>query len=142
MALEVKFDEDEIISGINVTPLVDVAFVVLIIFIVTASILLKDNIPINLPESQSADEASRGMVNLAITEQGKIFVNGTETTLEKMDDLVAEAREAARKQGFPPRAFVSADVKAQYGVFARVIDNLRLLEIYDIALDTQPVEVK
>ena len=52
--------EDDIISGINVTPLVDIILVVLIIFIVTASLVLRNNIPVELPQAQSAEKSLEG----------------------------------------------------------------------------------
>lgn len=141
MALQTQPDQDEIITGINVTPLVDVAFVVLIIFIVTASMVLKDNIPVQLPQAQSAEDAGQGLINIAITAQGAVYINGKPGSLEALPAAVADARARVGSSGRPVTAFVSADVKAEYGVFAGVIDRLRLEGVVDIALDTQPVEL-
>ena len=141
MALQTRSDQDEIITGINVTPLVDVAFVVLIIFIVTASMVLKDSIPVQLPQAQSAEDAGQGLLNIAITGEGAIYINGKTGSIEVLPAAVAEARERAEASGRQVTAFVSADVKAAYGVFAGVVDRLRLEGVVDIALDTQPVEL-
>jgi biopolymer transport protein ExbD len=131
-------DDDEPISGINVTPLVDVVLVLLIIFIVTASFLLKSAIPIELPASATAEQRPQSLVAVTVSRGGEIFVNGTPGTF---DDLrVAVERAAAAKGGDlrAVEAFVSADVGAQYGLFARVIDRLRLQGVTSIALDTRP----
>lgn len=141
MALQTRSDQDEIITGINVTPLVDVAFVVLIVFIVTASMVLKDNIPVQLPQARSAEDAGQGLLNIAITSEGAVYINGKPGSVEALPAAIERARERAQASGRQVTAFVSADVKAEYGVFAGVVDRLRLEGVVDIALDTQPVEL-
>jgi len=137
-----SYETDDIISGINITPLVDIVLVILVIFIVTASYVLKSEIPVDLPRAQSAEASTGGLLNLAITRDGEIFLNGQPVTLEGLDAQVAEQKGQADREGKKVSAFVSADVRAQYGAFAAVLDRLRLQGIADIALDTQPVEEK
>ena len=69
-------DHDEIISGINVTPLVDIVLVILIIFIMTASVIFKSGIPMDLPQAQTAEEKAAGLLNLGISEAGVLYING------------------------------------------------------------------
>jgi len=136
-------DSDDVISGINVTPLVDVILVVLIIFIVTASVILRSSIPVELPEARTAEEATTGLLNLGITREGKLFINGRPGELEQLPRVVKEARARAAQDGRKTvSAFVSADIKAQYGLFAQVVDRLRLEGVTDIALDTKPGELR
>jgi biopolymer transport protein TolR len=134
-------DQDEIISGINVTPLVDVILVILIIFIMTASIIFKNEIPIDLPRAQSSEQAVSGLLNVGIDRQGQIYINGRRGQISDLPRIVSELRRGAGS-GAAPKAFVSADVAAQYGIFASVVDRLRLEGIVDIALDTQPGTVE
>lgn len=138
MTLQLHSDEDEIVSGINVTPMVDVAFVVLIVFIVTASLVLKDNIPIDLPKAESGERLEAGLLNLSITADGQIFINGKPGSVDELPRAVERSRAAAQAQRRQVSAFVAADVQARYGIFARVVDKLRVLGVTDIALDTQP----
>lgn len=134
-------DGDEVISGINVTPLVDVILVVLIIFIVTASVILRSSIPVELPRAASAESSTSGLLNVAIAKDGGLFINGARAaSLEALPKAVADARGAARERGGRLSAFVSADVGAPYGLFARVVDRLRLEGVTEVALDTQPQE--
>ncbi len=58
--------DDDIISGINVTPLVDIILVVLIIFIVTASLVLRHNIPVELPQAQTGEQSVDGLPALEV----------------------------------------------------------------------------
>jgi biopolymer transport protein ExbD len=140
MAASMQSDSDDIISGINVTPLVDIVLVVLIIFIVTASFVLRHNVPVNLPEAKTAEASTAGLINVAVTEEGQIFLNGKPGELEQIDALVREAQVKVEAEGGKVSAFISADVKAKYGSFAKVLDRLRLAGVVDIALDTQPVD--
>lgn len=133
-------DNDEIISGINVTPLVDVVLVILIIFIMTASVILRHEIPVDLPKAQSAEETTSGLLNVGIGKDGQVYLNGKAGTLAELPAAVKIARQKAATKGSRLRAFVSADVKAAYGKFARVVDRLRILGVTDIALDTAPEE--
>jgi len=140
MALKIEDDRDELITGINVTPLVDVAFVVLIIFIVTASLVLKDNIPVDLPEAETGEKTNPGLLNVAITATGQIHINGKPASLAALPRAVEEARSEARRRGRQVSAFIAADVNSEYGAFASVVDRLRALGVTDVALDTKPAE--
>jgi len=133
--------DDDLISGINVTPLVDVTLVVLIIFIVTASFLLKSAIPLDLPQAQTGQEAAASLLTVAIAADGGVYLNGERASVADIPAAVAETRARARAAGEtkPLSAFVSADVAADYGRFAAVVDRLRLEGVYEIAMDTQPV---
>jgi len=133
--------DDDIISGINVTPLVDIILVVLIIFIVTASLVLRSNVPVELPKAQTAEQSVEGLINLAVTSDGELYLNGRPGTLDDIPDLVGQARQKAGQTGGKVSAFISADVNARYGKFAEVLDRLRLEGVADIALDTKPPEL-
>ncbi|RME24938.1 MAG: biopolymer transporter ExbD [Deltaproteobacteria bacterium] len=140
MAASGSGDEEDIISGINVTPLVDIVLVILIIFMVTASLVMRTNVPVELPKAMSAEQSAQGLINLAVTRDGKLYANGRPAELEDIPALVAEARRKAAESGAKVTAFISADVGTPYGRFATVLDRLRVEGVTDIALDTQPVE--
>ena len=133
---------DEPITAINVTPLVDIILVVLIIFIVTASLVLRSNVPVELPKAQTAEQSVEGLINLAVTSDGEIYLNGRPGKLDDIPALVKQAREKVKQQGGQVSAFISADVNARYGKFAEVLDRLRLEGVADIALDTKPPELE
>jgi biopolymer transport protein ExbD len=129
--------DEELIGGVNITPIVDVCLTLLIVFIVTASSLVNQSMPVQLPKAATAESAPPSIVNIAITRDGSIFLNGQPGRLEDIARVVEEAR--ARVDGGARLAgFVSADVAAPYGRFAEAVDRLRLAGISDIALDTQP----
>jgi biopolymer transport protein ExbD len=130
--------DDEIISGINVTPLVDVVLVILIIFIMTASLIFRSEIPVKLPQAQSAESTPSGLLTVGINRSGQLYLNGKPGSLDDIPRAVATLKERSRRRKAPVRAFVSADIAARYGTFAQVVDRLRLEGVTDIALDTDP----
>ncbi len=134
-------DEDETISGINVTPLVDIVLVLLIIFIVTASFILRSSIPLDLPHAATSEESASGLMVVAIKKDGSLYINGRTATIDDLPARVRSAREKITKQGERLNVFVSADVGASYGRFAQVVDRLRLEGVTDVSMDTRPAEV-
>jgi len=130
-------EEGDLITGVNITPIVDVCLTLLIVFIVTASAMVNRSMPVQLPKAATAESAPPSILNVAISRTGEVFLNGAPGRLEDIPRAVEEAR--ARAGGEPRLAgFVSADVDAPYGRFAEAVDRLRLAGITDIALDTQP----
>lgn len=139
MAGTLNHDEDEIVSGINITPLVDVVLVLLVIFIVTASTLLRTSIPMELPKAATAEESTAGLLVVGVGEDGGLYLNGRRGTVEDIPAAVAEARAKATQPEDRLSVFVSADVAAPYGRFAEVVDRLRLAGVTDVAMDTSPI---
>ncbi len=90
MASQLGGSEDEPIAAINIVPLVDIILVVLIIFMVTAPMVLKPSIDINLPKSSSGDESPSTPVNIAISASGSLSLNGQQTTLDQIAAFAAK----------------------------------------------------
>ena len=135
--------EDELIGGVNITPIVDVCLTLLIVFIVTASSMVNRSMPVELPRAASAEASPPSILNVAIARDGQVFINGAPGRLEDLAAAVEAARARAAAQGGETRlaGFVSADVAAPYGRFAEAVDRLRLAGVAEIALDTQPAPV-
>lgn len=134
--------EDDLIGGVNVTPIVDVCLTLLVVFIVTASQVVNRSMPVTLPRAATSESAPPSILNVAIGRDGAVFLNGAPGRLEEIGAAVEAARARAAQAGAGPEAklagFVSADVEAPYGKFAEAVDRLRLAGVTDIALDTQP----
>ena len=134
--------DDDLIGGVNVTPIVDVCLTLLVVFIVTASQVVNRSMPVNLPKAASAESAPPSILNVAIARNGDVFINGAAARLTDIPREVEAARARAASAGAGAEVklagFVSADVDAPYGKFAEAVDQLRLAGVNDIALDTQP----
>jgi biopolymer transport protein TolR len=113
--------DEEMISGINVTPLVDIVLVLLIIFMVTATYIVREAIEVDLPRAAHAGEATGAALAVVLTRDGAIYVDGerrSEADLaRRARELVARDREA--------RAIISADRAALHGAVVRVIDIVK-----------------
>jgi biopolymer transport protein ExbD len=132
--------DDELIGGVNVTPIVDVCLTLLVVFIVTASQVVNRSMPVNLPRAASAESSPPSIINIAVARNGDLFINGAAAQLKDIAPEVEAARARAAANGLEARlaGFVSADVDAPYGKFAEAVDRLRVAGVSDIALDTQP----
>jgi biopolymer transport protein ExbD len=130
---------DELVTGVNITPIVDVALVLLVVFLVTSSLIVSKSIQVEVPRAATGTETSVGLLAFVVTSAGDLYVNGQPARLEEIAGAVTEARRRL-DPGQKLSAFVSADVAAPYGRFAEVVDRLRQVGVTDIALDTRPIE--
>jgi biopolymer transport protein ExbD len=130
--------EDDLVTGVNITPIVEVALVLLVVFVVTSSLILSKSIQVEVPRAATGTETAVGLLTLSVARTGDLYVNGQPATLGDISRAVAEAR-TRLPAGQTLSGFVSADVAAPYGRFAEVVDRLRLEGVTEIALDTKPL---
>ncbi len=126
----------DIIGGINVTPLVDVALVLLIIFIVTAKIIVMPAVPMDLPKAVQSEE-TQIIFSVLLPLQGPALLDGEPVP----DDaaLLQRAREAVAKDS-GLRAVINADSAVSHGRVIHVLDVLKTAGIIHIAFGTTPEE--
>ncbi|AKT40889.1 ExbD/TolR family protein [Chondromyces crocatus] len=134
MAASSNNNDDDIISGINVTPLVDVTLVLLIIFMVTAKIIVSQSLPMDLPKAAQGQEVQQ-IFGVDLHANGEIFVDGKKLPGE--EGLLPIAREAqARNQEL--RAVIRADTTVQHGRVIRALDLLKQAGVSKIAFGVTP----
>ncbi|MBN1207654.1 MAG: biopolymer transporter ExbD [Myxococcaceae bacterium] len=126
-------DDDEEITGINVTPLVDIVLVLLIIFMVTANFIVRETVEVDLPRAAHGGETVQGLVNVVLDKDGKLFYDGTEVAEDELARRVAEA--VAKDKD--TRAIISADQVLPYGRVMRLIDVVKGQGIAKFALNIQ-----
>src|SRR3979411_1638287 len=114
-------DEDDAITGINVTPLVDITLVLLIIFMVTATYIVKQTIEVELPRAAHGGETVSKTFSLVVTKDGKAYLNGAETD----DAGLVTAVRRARDNGEEVQAIVGADRNATHGTVTHLLDVLK-----------------
>ena len=125
-----------IISGINVTPLVDVMLVLLVIFIVTAKIIVTPAVPLDLPHAAHGEEV-QVVLSIIMPARGPILVDGA--PLPNEDALEDKARAAAA--GNPElRAVIQADGEVPHRRVVRVLDELKGAGITRVAFGALPDE--
>jgi biopolymer transport protein TolR len=114
-------DDNGPISSINVTPFVDVVLVLLVIFMVTAPLLMQDSIGIHLPKAASSDRKLNSKMGVAVTRQGQILLNGVLASPEMITARVAEALAKDPET----QALISADGDARHADVVRAIDLIK-----------------
>src|SRR6218665_2374073 len=125
-------DSDEVLSEINVTPLVDVMLVLLVVFIVTAP-LLTNSIPINLPKTEAVAPADqKDPLVVSIDAEGKLFINKDEIQPELMETSLidAKAKDAELK------VQLQADDQVDYGAVAKAMAAIERAGITKLAVIT------
>lgn len=130
--------DGEIIAGINVTPLVDVTLVLLIIFIVTAKIVVTPAVPLDLPRAAQSEEV-QVVFSVVLPTKGRTLVNG-EPVVED-GDLLRLAREAKTEHS-DLRAVINADGRVPHRRVMHVLDLLQQAGIARVAFGALPAEAE
>ena len=124
------------IAEINVTPFVDVMLVLLIIFMVTAPLLLA-GVPVDLPESSAgALDQDKKPVQLAIDQSGKVFLDDQEVMMTALPDRLARIAANSGKGKDSPQIFLRADKTLDYGRVMAVMGALNQAGLNRVALVT------
>ncbi len=126
-------DDDDLIVGINVTPLVDVVLVLLIIFMVTATYIVRASIEVDLPRAAHGGETTGTLLSVVITRDGDLYLDGVKRTEA---ELVERAKEAAAANP-EARAIIAADKGALHGAVVRVIDVVKGAGISRFAINIE-----
>jgi len=127
-------DEDGLISGINVTPLVDVTLVLLIIFMVTAKIIVSQGMPMDLPKAASGQNVQT-IFSVELTEDGKTRVDSKSVS---NDEAIGRLAKQARGEHPEVRAVIRADRKVTHGRVIHVLDLLKQNGVAKIAFAVTP----
>jgi biopolymer transport protein ExbD len=126
--------EDEVVSSINTTPLVDVMLVLLIIFLITIPVVIQTT-PVELPkEANQPTQTKPENINIAVNKDGDVFWNNE---LVDADRLLARLKEIAVKQP-QPEVHVRADRSARYEFVGRVVFACQRAGILKIGFITEP----
>jgi len=123
------------ISEINMTPLMDLTFILLITFIITFP-LIEQGIPVNLPKGSAADLDNPDTINITIDAQGVLFIDDDIVSKEMLIGEMQRAGELAPDT----TVYVRADQSIDYGRVAEVMKVLYDSNITRMALVTQAEE--
>ena len=134
MAAGSQGDDDDIISAINVTPLVDIVLVLLIIMMVTASYIVSKSIPMDLPEGVTGQEPPPRTLSISMDREGTLYVDAEEVTWEQ---LRSRARRFSDEET-EPRATLAIDRNVSHGEFIHIVDILRAEGVARYAINVNP----
>ncbi|HEY0463487.1 MAG TPA: biopolymer transporter ExbD [Polyangiaceae bacterium] len=126
-------DADEMISGINITPLVDVVLVLLVVLMVTSSYLASHGIPVDLPKAATG-ESTGSVLRVSVRQDGAIFLDGRPVA----DHEFRASAQRAYAADHDLRAVIAADGSAAHRRVVHVIDLLRQERVTRFALNVDP----
>jgi biopolymer transport protein ExbD len=132
MALRRFRDEDE--TEINITPMLDIVFIMLIFFIVTTSFVREPGIDPQRPPAQTAQQQSRGNVLIAISSTGEIWMDKRSVELAEIRAMV----EAILSENPESSAVIIADEEADSGVLMDLMDQIQVGGISNISIAAEP----
>jgi len=124
-------DEEE--AAIDLTPMLDVVFIMLIFFIVTASFVKEAGIDVNRPEASTAVNKDRANILVAITDNNEIWINKRRVD-ERAVQANIERLYAENPQG---SVVIQADKKATTDTLIKVMDASRAAGVFDVSIATQ-----
>src|SRR5262245_27908116 len=116
-----KLDDDEGITDINITPLVDVMLVLLVIFLVASVYIVKDAIEVDLPTAAKTNDVVETTLAIVVDRNGALYLNGNPTN----EATIAQACQAAAKVNANAQAIIAADNEVKHGNVIKVIDLVR-----------------
>ncbi len=123
--------DDDIIAGINVTPLVDIVLVLLIIFMVTTSYIVRAQIEVDLPRAASGQSEVQSTAALQVTADGTYLLNGDRMTLDQIGAWAKKEKERNPEV----RAIIAADKKVEYEKVMNLLDTIKVNGIEKFALN-------
>jgi biopolymer transport protein ExbD len=117
-------------NSVDLTPMLDVVFIMLIFFIVTSSFVKESGIEINRPKAKSAVQVKKGNILVAVNPHGEIYID------KRMVDLSAVRANIERLHAEMPQSavVVQADNESKSGMLIKVIDQIKLAGIDNVSV--------
>jgi biopolymer transport protein ExbD len=121
-------------AEINITPMLDIVFIMLIFFIVTTSFTKETGAEIIKPEADQAVRLQKGTILVGIRSNDDIFMNKRKIEVREVRSMVERAK-AENPEG---SVVIVADKGSRVGVVTQVMDQVRLAGIQGIAISAEP----
>jgi biopolymer transport protein ExbD len=116
-------------SSIDITPLIDIVFQLLLFFILTSA-MLQPSLPLDLPGSPRKNEGTEADMVISIDAGGRIFLNDAPASLETVDAAIA----ALIREKPGAAVILRGDRQVQYGIFFEALDIIRNAGIKTLSL--------
>lgn len=128
-------DEDDVIADINITPFVDIILVVLIIFMVTATTIVKQSVKVNLPDAASGEKTESTSLGLTLLEDGALLLDGEAVST----DALVNALKTAKAENDDVVCLISADKAVDHGRVVWLMDLVKSNGIARFAINIDKV---
>jgi biopolymer transport protein ExbD len=119
-------------TGIDMSPLIDCVFILLIFFIVTTVFVEESGVEVDKPQAASAVRLEKNSILIALTDKGEVVYGGREIGISGVQPLV---KRMLQKEDIP--VIIQADAVAQAGLLVRVIDEAKLAGASKVSLATR-----
>ena len=126
--------QDQDGAEIDLTPMLDVVFIMLIFFIVTASFVKEAGVEINRPDASTAVKQDKANIMIAVTQKNEVWIQRRRVDVRAVRANVERLR-AENPQG---SVVIQADEKAQADAIIQVMDQSREAGVYAISLASEP----
>ncbi len=124
--------DDSSESGIDISPLIDCVFILLIFFIVTTTFVEETGVEVDKPQAASASRLEKNSILIAVTTNGEVVYGGREIGLSGVQPLV---KRMLQKEDVP--VIIQADRNSQSGLLVEVIDEAKLAGATKVSLATR-----
>jgi biopolymer transport protein ExbD len=126
-------------ANVELTPLIDVVFLLLIFFMVSTTFIRETQLSIDLPEaSGELQELEGDLVEVTVSQRGGYAVNGRSLVDTELRTLVRALQELVRDRAEAPRLVVTADAKASHQAVVRAMDAAGKVGLNRISITTRP----
>ena len=129
----IQDDDEDAITVINITPLVDIVLVLLIIFMMTASYIVSPAIKVDLPRAASAEETAQSQLALVLTKEGELYLNNKKVDEDALKTFIRERKSSLETL----EAIIAADGSVKHERVVGLIDLIKTEGITKFALNTQ-----
>ncbi len=123
-------------TKLDITPLVDVVFLLLIFFMVTTVFSTTPGLRVDLPKAAESDMPPEKDLNIVISKDGELELNGIPLVMEDLERALLEAKEMYRSKVL----IIKADKKTYHEVVVDVMDAAKGVGIDELAIATEPEE--
>lgn len=120
-------DED---STIDMTPMLDIVFIMLIFFIVTTSFVKESGITVSRPSAQTAAEDKKGNIMVAIKPNGEIWIDKRAVDIRSVRANIEKLKAESPESG----VVLQADTDSKTGLLVKVMDQVRMAGISNISI--------
>jgi biopolymer transport protein TolR len=125
--------EDDLFSGINVTPLVDVVLVLLIIFMITAPVIYQSAIKVQLPKAKTGEQSGKGPLQFSLSKEGTISWGQNRMDWATLKARLSKLGEEVKTE----TAVITADEASPHGTVIKLMDTLREFGLTHFALSVE-----
>ena len=121
------------LSEINMVPFVDVVLVLLIIFMITAPIL-QSGIEVDVPKTRTVRDTTQDRIVVTVDKAQRVYIGNDPVNIHQLGAKVHEQLKGSQRS-----VFLRCDEKVPFGIFASVVDTLRVSGINNISIVTEPL---